>query len=118
MNSDHPRETKYATLVHELAHLYCGHLGTPNESWWPGRRGLSDAQVEFEAESVCYLVCERAGLRNPSGPYLSDYLQENDETPAISMECVLKSAKLIEQMGRERLKPREEKRGGKKSGIQ
>ena len=23
------RESRYATLVHELAHLYCGHLGTP-----------------------------------------------------------------------------------------
>ena len=25
------RESRFATLVHELAHLYCGHLGTPNE---------------------------------------------------------------------------------------
>lgn len=26
---------QYATLLHELAHIYCGHLGTPNEKWWP-----------------------------------------------------------------------------------
>lgn len=25
--------TRYATLAHKLAHLYCGHLGTPNENW-------------------------------------------------------------------------------------
>ena len=38
LNSNHSVETKYATLVHELAHLYCGHLGTPNEKWWQDRR--------------------------------------------------------------------------------
>jgi hypothetical protein len=30
-------------------------------------------------------------------------------TPAISLDCVLKAAGLIEQMGRERLEPRKEK---------
>ena len=35
------RESRYATIVHELGHLYCGHLGTPNAKWWPDRLGLS-----------------------------------------------------------------------------
>jgi uncharacterized protein DUF955 len=35
LNEDLSRESQYATLVHELAHLYCGHLGTPNKKWWP-----------------------------------------------------------------------------------
>ena len=39
-NENSTRETRYATLVHELAHLYCGHLGTPNPKWWPDRQGL------------------------------------------------------------------------------
>jgi len=39
---------QYATLLHELAHIYCGHLGTPNEKWWPARNRLSHAQDEFE----------------------------------------------------------------------
>lgn len=30
---------RYATLVHELAHIYCGHLGSPNEQYWPSRPG-------------------------------------------------------------------------------
>ena len=30
INSNLSREARYATLAHELAHLYCGHLGTPN----------------------------------------------------------------------------------------
>src|ERR1700720_3579891 len=56
LNSRLSPETRYATLVHELAHLYCGHLGTPNERWWPDRQNLSQTVCEFEAESVSYLV--------------------------------------------------------------
>ncbi|MDP9161487.1 MAG: ImmA/IrrE family metallo-endopeptidase, partial [Acidobacteriota bacterium] len=40
LNASHSTEEKYATLIHELAHLYCGHLGTPNTEWWPDRTGL------------------------------------------------------------------------------
>ena len=43
-------QSRYASLAHELAHLYCGHLGTPNDRWWPDRRGLSHAVCELEAE--------------------------------------------------------------------
>lgn len=109
LNVNHSAEARYATLVHELAHLYCGHLGTPNKKWWPDRRGLARDVREFEAESVCYLLCMRLGIDNPSDEYLAGYLREHDETPPISLECVMKAAGLIEQMGRERLKPRQEK---------
>ena len=110
LNSIHSDATKYATLVHELAHLYCGHLGTPNEGWWLDRSGLSHEVREFEAESICYLVCKRLGIENPSEQYLANYFENNakGDVPAISLECVMKSAGLIEQMGRARLKPRKE----------
>ena len=39
LNDDLSPESRYVTLAHELGHLYCGHLGTPNEKWWPDRRG-------------------------------------------------------------------------------
>lgn len=106
LNSKHNASTAYATLVHELAHLYCGHLGTPNPDWWPDRRGLNVMEVEFEAESVSYLVCLRLGLRTPAAEYLSGYFQKHDETPQISLDRVLTSAGLIEQMGRRNLLPR------------
>lgn len=109
LNAKHSPETKYVTLVHELAHLYCGHLGTPDERWWPDRRGLTEAVREFEAESVAFLVCSRLGIDNPSDEYLSGYVKGNPETPAISLDCVLKAAGLVEQMGRERLKVRKDK---------
>lgn len=109
LNTKHSAETRYATLVHELAHLYCGHLGTPDKEWWPDRTGLSENVREFEAESVCYLVCERLGIENPSAEYLSGYVVKYDKTPAISLDCVMKSAGLIEQMGLGRMKQRKAK---------
>jgi hypothetical protein len=108
LNAKLTAEEKFATLAHELGHLYCGHLGTPNEKWWPNRRGLSHKLREFEAESVCFLVCQRLGVDNPSEKYLSGYLRDGAETPSISLECVMKASGLIEQMSRARLKPRKE----------
>lgn len=108
VNSRHSREARYATLVHELAHLYCGHCGTPNPRWWPDRRRLAGDVMEFEAESVSYLVCSRLGIDNPSERYLSGYVKHMTQTPPISLDRVMASAGLIEMMGRVPLKPRAE----------
>jgi hypothetical protein len=93
-------ETRYATLVHELAHLYCGHLGTPNDRWWPDRENLSHVVREFEAESVSYLVCARLGIDTTSDEYLAGYVRKCAVTPSISLDRVMKSVWLLEQMGR------------------
>jgi hypothetical protein len=110
LNAKLSAEARYPTLVHELGHLYCGHLGTPNEQWWPDRRGLRHEVRELEAESVCYLVCERLGICSPSAEYLANCLRDDSETPPISLDCVMKTAGLIEQMGRVRLGPRRKDR--------
>lgn len=109
VNSTFTPEAKFATIAHELAHLYCGHLGTPDEKWWPDRRGLPHETCEFEAESITWLLCERLGIENPSAKYLAGYVSQHGDVPAISLECVMKAAGLIEQMGGERLKPRKDK---------
>lgn len=103
LNKHHSPESRHATLAHELGHLYAGHLGSPNEKWWPDRRGLDLNAREFEAESICYLVCSRLRIANPSAEYLSGYFDKNKTVPSISLDCVMKAAGLIEQMGRERL---------------
>jgi hypothetical protein len=108
LNSRHSPEAQYATLAHELAHLYCGHLGSPHPKWWPDRQGLHPIIREFEAESVCFLACRRLGIDNPSDEYLSGYVKENKEVPPISLEAVMTASGLVERMGRERLKPRKE----------
>jgi hypothetical protein len=100
LNSVLSAESRYGTLVHELAHLYCGHLGTPNARWWPDRQNLSHDVREFEAESVSYLVCSRLGIDTASDEYLAAYVRRSPTTPAISLDRVMKSVWLLEQMGR------------------
>ena len=106
LNSNFSSETNYATLTHELGHLYCGHAGTPNLSWWPDRRSLERNAEEFEAESVSYLVCQRAGLDTPAVAYIHGYLGSNEEVPRISLEAVFKAAQRIESMRTKKMKPR------------
>ncbi|TWI76937.1 uncharacterized protein DUF955 [Desulfobotulus alkaliphilus] len=95
-NRNHTREEKFATLAHELGHLYCGHLGSPSENWWPDRTLESKEVKEFEAESVAWLVCERMDIKNPSAQYLSGYLDEDDKIPDVSLETVLRAAGMVE----------------------
>lgn len=106
LNSNHDDSTQYSTLVHELAHLYCGHLGTPNPKWWPSRGNLSHDVEEFEAESVCYLVCKRIGLETKSDEYLAGYCDKHRNVPPISLDRVLSVARQIEEMGRRKLPAR------------
>jgi hypothetical protein len=109
LNSIFDQEGKYATLAHELGHLYAGHLGTPNKDWWPDRRNLTSQEEEFEAESICYLVCGRAGITCKSESYLAGYLTAHNEVPRISLDRVLKAVSLIEEMGKDKLLPRKER---------
>jgi hypothetical protein len=110
LNSNKSDETNYATLTHELAHLYCGHVGTPDPSWWPDRRSLTTQEMEFEAESVCYLVCQRAGLATPAVEYLSGYLEANRSVPHVSLDAVMTATQRVESMGARMLPPRESRR--------
>ncbi|MBS4023652.1 MAG: hypothetical protein KGZ79_14745 [Dethiobacter sp.] len=108
VNRAHPKETRFATILHELGHMYCGHLGTPNPKWWEDRRWLDLNEREFEAECVCWLVCERMGIKNPSAEYLSGYLNDNDQIPDISIDTVLKAVAIIETMINGKKDPRKE----------
>ena len=103
LNSHQSREEQYATLVHELGHLYCGHLGSPNQKHWPDRRKLDRQVEECEAESISYLVCARLGIESPSAQYVAGYLSDNGKMPPISLETVIKMAGLIQRMGQSRL---------------
>lgn len=89
---------KYSTLVHELAHIYCGHLGVLKDSWWKSRTSLKRDVEEIEAESVSYLVCKRLGLESTAIRYLSDYIKNEKLLPAISIETILTVSNHIEKM--------------------
>jgi hypothetical protein len=108
LNADHDPSTQYATLVHELAHLYCGHLGTPDERWWPSRTRLDHPTQEFEAEAASFIVCKRTDDNVRFPPYLAGVLGEHD-LPPFSLDRVVKVAGDIERMGRQNLPPRRER---------
>jgi hypothetical protein len=79
---------------------------------------LSLNAEEFEAESVAWLVCERAGLKIPAARYLKWYMDDGEEIPqGISLELVIKSAGLIESMCRRKLPDREIPKANQSDGA-
>lgn len=100
------REDQYTTLAHELAHIFCGHVGRMTDDWWESRQGLNHDQVEIEAESIAYLASQRLGLSSASHEYLSNF-DVAKEIPALSLEAVLTVTGYIEAMGRPHFKPKE-----------
>lgn len=102
-----PAAQHYATLVHELGHIFAGHLGTTQRHWWNDRSKTSPSVKEIEAESISYLVSVRGGLTTSSAEYLSNYVRENDEVPQFSLETVLTVSGYIEMMGKRILSKRQ-----------
>lgn len=93
-------EQKYAAIIHELGHFFCGHLGRFNQTYLPerDRLGLSKEIVEFEAETACWLCCQRLGIASDSVEYLAEYARENDTIPDVKISVILQAAGLIEKM--------------------
>ncbi|MBS1552600.1 MAG: hypothetical protein JST15_11100 [Bacteroidetes bacterium] len=101
---------KYSTLIHELGHIFSGHIGVNDYSWWKNRDIFSDQIKEIEAESISYLVCKRIGLSTSSEIYLSDYIKDTKELPSISLDTILTVSGYIEQMGTHKFKQRKRKK--------
>ena len=95
LNANSPLETKFSTLVHELAHLYCGHLGKHGSEVSIDRSKTPHSSAEFEAESVAYLVCRSIGLDSHSENYLEDHLDEGRSLPPVSLQLILKASEII-----------------------
>lgn len=113
LNEAHDLAARYATLCHEIAHIYLGHLGADLEdNLWGARLGLTRNQRELEAEAVTYTVCYRAGLTTKSAEYLAGYLGDGKELAGISVDMVMKTAGVVERMGRELIRPRKSKGEG------
>jgi hypothetical protein len=96
MNKNHNANTQFATLVHELAHLYLGHLGPDEYLRVVPRPQPKEAHGELEAESVSYIVCNRSGVESAPEAYLSGYLGWHTGIEDIDVFSVLKAAGQIE----------------------
>ncbi len=98
INSTMNVEEKFSTIIHELAHIYCGHLGINDLSWWNNRNFVSNEVMEIEAESIAYLVCGRFKLVTSSDSYLSEYIKNHTDVNGISLDTILVVAGYIESM--------------------
>ena len=95
---------KARTILHETAHILCGHLGTDsgNKKCVPVDREnmflQKDAKhiAEYEAELTCDAVCKILGIENDSKKYL-EFWKYHGETPNYNRGIVLDTADKILQ---------------------
>lgn len=97
LNKNHKIKEQFATLCHEIAHIYLGHLGGDPDGKWPSRIGLNRIQRELEAESVAYIVCRRRNLITLSADYLAGYWSKPVDKENVSVDMIMKVAGRIEQ---------------------
>jgi hypothetical protein len=98
VNRNHAVPVRFATLAHELAHLFLGHLGKDKALDIPGRAGLSHAQRELEAESVAYLVCNRVDIKPNSDQYLSNFFTGNSPSAPADIHEIMKASSKVEEL--------------------
>ncbi len=103
--------SRYGVLLHELAHIYLGHLGGDKDGWWRSRGDLARRAMEVEAESVAYIVSRRAGLKGASPHYVSRYLDGDAILQVISLDLIAKVAGRLDEMGTSTLGKRRPRRG-------
>ena len=98
---------RFVTIAHELAHIFCGHLGPcasrnvrdDDESGWPDRRKLNTHEMEVEAEATAFQVASRAGLVTRSAAYLAPHVRKAGMAK-ISLELVVRAAARIERLAK------------------
>ncbi len=96
LNVKHNEAQQLGTLAHELAHVFCGHLGYFEDGFWADRRYATKVVREFEAEA--HLVTDRLNLDIGSVQYLAGYLAGDKPLPNYSLDTVLKAVNKIEEM--------------------
>jgi hypothetical protein len=97
---------RFVTIAHELAHIFCGHLGPcssrtgkEEESGWPDRRSVGHPEKEVEAEATAYLVASRAGLVTRSADYLKTHAKRANMT-SVDVELIVRAAARIERLAK------------------
>lgn len=107
VNSNYGYADVFRTICHEFAHLLCEHIdydingkkdkNRVKEEDQPRSSKMSRKECEFEAETVAWLVCKRAGVESRSVEYLAMYATD-DEIPICSLEAVMKAVAEIEKI--------------------
>jgi hypothetical protein len=104
INANLDAPSRWATLVHEVGHVYCGHCGRHERGWWSDRRTLpglhpsmQDDIREFEAEAVAWIVASRADIETNSVEYLAAKVAPLDNE-RVDIDAVLQAANHIESI--------------------
>lgn len=98
VNRNHDPNVQFATLTHELAHLYLGHLGKDKHLGIPERQVRSVEQRELEAESAAFIICARNGVDNLSASYLTDYVNRNTTTEQLDLYQIMRATGQVEAL--------------------
>ncbi len=96
INQNHAPPVQFVSIVHELGHLFLGHLGQDARLNIPARQYLTVAEREIEAESVAYIVSSRNGVQSKSQAYLADYVKKNPTIGSLAVNPVLRAAGQVE----------------------
>lgn len=98
VNRNHDHNVKFATVAHELGHLFLGHLGKDKYLNIPERPPLQHSQRELEAESLSYIVCARNGVLSQSESYLSTHVKSDTTVDQIDLYQVMRAAGQVEAL--------------------
>lgn len=103
VNNSNGTHQKFLTILHELGHLYCGHISggkRTEENRLPeyDRSHLDDDTKEYEAELVCKILCDRYCYLNlESEQYLAEHTI-NGKLPPFGLTEVIVAADRIADM--------------------
>lgn len=98
LNRLHGKVVRFSTLVHELGHLFLGHLGEDARLGIEDRRQVPHEQRELEAEMAAYVICMRNGIRPNSASYLARYVDENLCTEHLDLYRILRAVSRLEDV--------------------
>jgi len=98
INKNHSAAVQFTTLAHELAHLCLGHLGPDKTLNIPRRRPLRHSEIEIEAETTAFLVCERNGIRSKSESYLANFVNHEFKVENLDLYQVMRAAGQVETL--------------------
>jgi hypothetical protein len=93
---------RFRALARELAHLFCGHLGTETGGWWSDRRDTGLACMDIESDATAFLVCHRLGLKPQAELLSAEWRGADRDLPVFSLNAVLQAAAGLEQMAKGR----------------
>ncbi len=122
VNKNLNREQTYATLLHELAHVLCGHLGPvlveSANKLSRDRDRIPPAVAELEAEAVAYITGARTGVEMRSEEYLAAYVERAmAHKDLINVDAIFTAAGDLEKWGERGVRPQKPRKSESTSRL-